>query len=132
MEWEYTVPGVEDGIYKLKVQIDSEGNNTEDSDTSNNVDTLDLCVGDCSQPDLRIKDVGPQTLSSVPVEPVAGTTVSFTYVIENVGEGEARGTPSNPLVMFLEVMKCPNKDCSDQTWVKVNESNLSAFLGKNN
>ena len=122
MEWEYTIPSVEDGLYKLKVEIDSESNNTEDPDTSNNVDSIDLCVGDCSQPDLRVKDVGPQTLSSIPVEPVAGTIVSFTYTIENVGEGEARGTPSNPLVMFLEVMKCPNEDCSGQAWVKVNES----------
>ena len=122
MEWEYTVPSVEDGLYKLKVEIDSESNNTEDPDTSNNIDSIDLCVGDCSQPDLRVKDLGPQTLTSVPVEPVAGTIVSFTYTIENVGEGEARGTPSNPLVMFLEVMKCPNEDCSGQDWVKVNES----------
>ena len=34
MEWEYTVPSVEDGLYKLKVEIDSESNNTEDPDTS--------------------------------------------------------------------------------------------------
>ena len=122
MEWQYTIPSVEDGIYVLKVQIDTESNNTEDSDNSNNIDTLDLCVGDCSQPDLRIKDVGPQTLSSIPVEPVAGTIVSFTYTIENVGEGEARGTPTAPLLMHLEVMKCPNEDCSGQNWVKVNES----------
>ena len=122
MEWEYTIPQVEDGLYKLKVEIDSESNNTEDSDTSNNVDSIDLCVGDCSQPDLRVKDVGPQTLTSIPVEPVAGTIVSFTYTIENVGEGEARGTPSAPLVMHLEVMKCPNEDCTGQNWVKVNES----------
>jgi len=122
MEWQYTVPSVEDGLYKLKVEIDSESNNTEDPDASNNVDSLDLCVGDCSQPDLRVKDLGPETLTSVPIEPVAGTIVSFTYTIENVGEGEARGTPSNPLVMFLEVMKCPDEDCSGQNWVKVNES----------
>ncbi|MEC7416509.1 MAG: CARDB domain-containing protein [Candidatus Thermoplasmatota archaeon] len=122
MEWQYTVPSVEDGLYKLKVEIDSESNNTEDPDASNNADSLDLCVGDCSQPDLRVKDLGPETLTSVPIEPVAGTIVSFTYTIENVGEGEARGTPSNPLVMFLEVMKCPDEDCSGQNWVKVNES----------
>ena len=122
MEWEYTIPDVEDGLYTFKVKIDSEDNNTEDSNTNNNVDVFDVCVGDCSQPDLRIKDTGPQTLTSLPVEPVAGTIVSFTYVIENVGEGEARGTPSNPLVMFLEVMKCPNEDCTGQNWVKVNES----------
>ena len=64
MEWEYTIPSVEDGLYKLKVEIDSESNNTEDPDTSNNVDSIDLCVGDCSQPDLRVKDVGPQTLTA--------------------------------------------------------------------
>ena len=122
MEWEFTIPQVEDGLYKLKVEIDSESNNTEDSDTSNNVDSIDLCVGDCSQPDLRVKDVGPQTLSSIPVEPVAGTIVSFTYIIENVGEGDARGTPGAPLLMHLEVMKCPNEDCTGQNWVKVNES----------
>jgi len=122
MEWQYTVPQVEEGLYQLKVEIDSNSNNTEDPDSSNNADSIDLCVGDCSQADLRIKDVGPQTLASIPVEPVAGTIVSFTYTIENVGEGEARGTPSAPLVMFLEVMKCPNEDCTGQNWVKVNES----------
>ncbi len=122
MEWEYTVPDVEDGLYQLKVEIDPDSDNTEDPDLSNNVDTIDLCVGDCSQPDLRVKDTGPQTLSSMPVEPVAGSVVSFTYTIENVGEGEARGTPGAPLVMFLEVMKCPNEDCTGQNWVKVNES----------
>ncbi|OIR20789.1 MAG: hypothetical protein BEU01_00735 [Marine Group III euryarchaeote CG-Epi4] len=122
LDWEYTLPDIEDGLYKLKVKIDSDGNNTEDSDTSNNVDIIDLCVGDCSQADLKVKDRGPDTLVSLPEEPVAGRIVTFSYSIENIGQGEARGTPSNPLVMFLEVMKCPNKDCSDQTWVKVNES----------
>ena len=88
------VPNVEEGLYKLKVEIDSESNNTEDPDLSNNVDSMDLCVGDCTQPDLRVKDIGPETLASIPVEPVAGTTVTFTYIIENIGEGDARGTPS--------------------------------------
>jgi len=122
MEWEYTVPDVEDGLYTLKVKIDSNDNNTEDPNTNNNVDIFDLCVGDCALPDLIIQDTGPQTLTSLPVEPVAGTMVSFTYSIENVGEGDARGTNSDPLVMFLEVMKCPNEDCTGQNWVKVNES----------
>jgi len=122
MEWEYTIPDVEDGLYTFKAKIDTEEDNDEDPDLSNNVDIFDVCVGDCSQPDLRVKDTGPQTLSSMPVEPVAGTIVSFTYAIENVGDGEARGTPTAPLVMFLEVMKCPNEDCTGQNWVKVNES----------
>ncbi len=122
MEWEYTIPDVEDGVYKFKVKIDTEENNTEDPDFGNNVDVFDVCVGDCSQPDLILKDVGPQTLSSIPVEPVAGGIVSFTYVIQNIGEGEAMGSSTNPLVMFLEVMKCPSEDCSGQNWVKVNES----------
>ena len=122
MEWQYTVPNVEEGLYKLKVEIDSESNNTEDPDFSNNVDSMDLCVGDCTQPDLRVKDIGPETLASIPVEPVAGTTVTFTYIIENIGEGDARGTPSAPLLMHLEVMKCPNEDCTGQNWIKVNES----------
>ena len=122
MEWPYTVPDVEDGFYQLKAKIDTQSNNTEDSDTSNNVEILQVCVGDCSQADLRIKNVGIQTLTSEPVEAIAGNIISFTYAIENVGEGEARGTPSDPLVMFLEVMKCPEKDCSNQNWAKVNES----------
>ena len=122
MEFEYTVPDVEEGFYQFKAQIDTKNNNTEDSDTSNNVEILQVCVGDCSQADLRIKDVGLQTLTSEPIEAVAGNIISFTYTIENVGEGEAQGTPSNPLVMFLEVMKCPEGDCSDQGWAKVNES----------
>jgi len=123
MEWQYTIPDVEDGLYTFKASIDTKGNNTEDPDDSNNVDIFDVCVGDCSLPDLRIKNTGPETLSSIPaVDPVAGNIISFTYVIENDGEGEARGTTSNPLVMFLEVMKCPAEDCSGQNWVKVNES----------
>ena len=64
-----------------ELKIDSEDNNTEDPDATNNVDIFDVCVGDCSQPDLKVKDTGPQTLSSMPVEPVAGTIVSFTYSI---------------------------------------------------
>ena len=51
--WNTHFHNVEDGLYKLKVEIDSESNNTEDSDLSNNVDSIDLCVGDCSQPDLN-------------------------------------------------------------------------------
>ena len=49
------------------------------------------------------------------------------YSVENIGEGDAE--PPGPfdeggdLVMHLEVMKCPEGDCTDQNWAYVNNSN---------
>jgi hypothetical protein len=130
MEWQYTVPSdTSDGRYKFTVIIDSDENNTEeDPDSENNFNELEVCIGDCSEPDLTIWEGGGiDSLRAQPDEPVAGTTVSFFYSVENIGEGDAK--PPNPFegeegdfVMHLEVMKCPDEDCTGQSWVKVNET----------
>ncbi len=126
MEWSYTIPSdTEDGEYKFTVIIDSDENNTEeDPDLDNNVDVWEVCVGDCSDPDLRVWDNGIDSISCEPLDPVGGDTVSFKYSIENTGEGDAE--PPEPgdgwLVMHLEVMKCPDGDCSGQSWTYTNQS----------
>ena len=130
MEWMYTVPSdTEDGRYKFTVIIDSDNNNTEeDPDSDNNFNELEVCIGDCSEPDLTIWEGGGlDSLRSQPDEPVAGMTVSFFYSVENIGEGDAK--PPNPFegeegdfVMHIEVMKCPDEDCTGQSWAKVNQT----------
>jgi len=130
MEWPYTIPGnTPDGKYKFTVVIDSEQNNTaEDPDANNNVDEWEICVGDCSEADLSISE--QSGLNSLRVEPegaVAGMTLSFYYAVTNSGEGDA--VPPGPfddppregnLSMGIEVMKCPDGDCTGQIWVPVN------------
>ena len=127
MEWEYTIPSdTEDGMYKFTVVIDSDENNTEeDPDLDNNIDVWEVCVGDCNEPDLQVWDNGIDSIRCEPIDPVAGNIVSFQYSIENIGEGDAE--PPGPsdegeLVMYLEVMKCPDEDCSGQSWIFVNQS----------
>ena len=128
MEWPYTIPSeTEDGKYKFTVIIDSEQNNTEeDTNQDNNVDVWEVCIGDCSEPDLVISEANQ--LNSLRVQPedgVAGMTLSFFYSVENQGEGDA--LPPGPfddregnLTMGIEVMKCPDEDCTGQIWVPVN------------
>ena len=62
-----------------------------------------------------------------PIAPVAGTTLSFLYSIENIGDGDAEPVGGD-FVMFLEVMECPEQDCSEGSWIKVNES-LPIIMG---
>ncbi len=130
MEWPYTIPGnTPDGKYKFTVVIDSDENNTEeDPDLDNNVDVWEVCIGDCSEADLSISE--QSGLNSLRVEPegaVAGMTLSFYYAVTNSGEGDA--VPPGPfddppregnLSMGIEVMKCPDGDCTGQIWVPVN------------
>jgi len=130
MEWPYTIPGnTPDGKYKFTIVIDSEQNNTdEDPDENNNIDEWEICVGDCSEADLSISE--QSGLNSLRVEPegaVAGMTLSFYYAVTNSGEGDA--VPPGPfddppregnLSMGIEVMKCPDGDCTGQIWVPVN------------
>ena len=128
MEWPYTIPGgTPDGKYKFTVIIDSEQNNTEeDPNLDNNVDEWEVCIGDCSEADLVISEANQ--LNSLRVQPedgVAGMTLSFFYAVENQGEGDA--LPPGPfddregnLTMGIEVMKCPDEDCTGQVWVPVN------------
>jgi len=129
MEWQYTVPSdTDEGRYKFTVIIDSEENNTdEDPDLDNNRAEFEMCIGDCSEPDLRVWDNSIDSIRAEPLDPISGNTVTFTYSIENAGEGDAE--PPGPfdeeegeLVVHLEVMKCPDGDCSGQTWVFVNQS----------
>ncbi len=129
MEWQYTVPSdTDEGRYKFTVIIDSEENNTdEDPDLDNNRAEFEMCIGDCSEPDLRVWDNSIDSIRAEPLDPISGNTVTFTYSIENAGEGDAE--PPGPfdeeegeLVVHLEVMKCPDEDCSGQTWVFVNQS----------
>ena len=130
MEWPYTIPGnTPDGKYKFTVVIDSDENNTEeDPDLDNNVDVWEVCIGDCSEADLSISE--QSGLNSLRVQPegaVAGMTLSFYYAVTNSGEGDA--VPPGPfddppregnLSMGIEVMKCPDGDCTGQIWVPVN------------
>ena len=137
MEWYYTVPpNTDEGRYKFTVVIDSEENNTdEDPDLDNNNAEFEMCIGDCSEPDLRVWDNGIDSIRGEPIDPIAGNTVTFKYAVENAGEGDA--DPPGPfdeedgeLVMHLEVMKCPDGDCSGQTWVFVNQSkNIRTPIG---
>ena len=129
MQWQYTVPSdTDEGRYKFTVIIDSEENNTdEDPDLDNNRAEFEMCIGDCSEPDLRGWDNSIDSIRAEPLDPISGNTVTFTYSIENAGEGDAE--PPGPfdeeegeLVVHLEVMKCPDEDCSGQTWVFVNQS----------
>jgi len=129
MEWIFTVPSdINDGMHKFTVVIDSEQNNTdEDPDLDNNEDVWEICIGDCSEPDLIVWDNGIDSIRCEPIDPVAGQIISFRYSVENIGEGDAE--PPGPfdeggdLVMHLEVMKCPEGDCTDQDWAYVNHSN---------
>lgn len=128
MEWPYTIPpGTADGKYKFTVIIDSENNNTEeDPNLDNNVDEWEVCIGDCSEADLVISESsGLNSLRVQPENGVSGMTLSFFYAVENQGEGDA--LPPGPfddregnLTMGIEVMKCPEKDCTGQIWVPVN------------
>jgi len=86
-----------------------------------------MCIGDCTEPDLRVWDNSIDSIRAEPLDPISGNIVTFTYSIENAGEGDA--VPPGPfdeeegeLVVHLEVMKCPDGDCSGQTWVFVNQS----------
>ncbi len=129
MEWQYTVPSdTDEGRYKFTVIIDSEENNTdEDPDLDNNRAEFEMCIGDCSEPDLRVWDNSIDSIRAEPIDPISGNIVTFKYSIENAGEGDAE--PPGPfdeedgeLVVYLEVMKCPDGDCLGQTWVFVNQS----------
>jgi hypothetical protein len=112
-EWSYTVPGdTDEGRYKFTVVIDSEENNTdEDPDLDNNKAEFEMCIGDCTEPDLRVWDNGIDSIRGEPIDPISGNTVTFKYSIENAGEGDAE--PPGPfdeedgeLVMHLEVLDC--------------------------
>ena len=83
MEWIFTVPtDVNDGLHKFTVFIDSEENNTdEDPDWDNNMDIFEICIGDCSEPDLQVWDNGIDSIRCQPLDPVAGTIVSFMYSV---------------------------------------------------
>ena len=132
MEWPYTIPGgTPDGKYKFTVVIDSDGNNTaEDPNLDNNIHEWEICVGDCSEADLSISEAsGLNSLRSEPEGAVAGITISFYYTVDNTGEGDA--VPPGPFddppregnfTMGLEVMKCPDEDCTGQIWVPVNST----------
>ncbi|MCS5647659.1 MAG: hypothetical protein NZ838_16210, partial [Candidatus Marinimicrobia bacterium] len=129
MEWVYNIPSdTDEGRYKFTVVIDSEENNTdEDPNLDNNMAEFEMCIGDCTEPDLRVWDNGIDSIRAEPIDPISGNIVTFKYSIENAGEGDAE--PPGPfdeedgeLVMYLEVMKCPDSDCSGQTWVFVNQS----------
>ncbi len=111
--WQHEIPSdTEEGMYKYTVIIDSENlNNDEDPVLSNNTAILELCVGDCTEPDLIISSESPDAIRAEPVEPTAGTTITFEYTIENIGEGEAK--PPGPFsdeegdfVVHLEVLDC--------------------------
>ena len=113
MEWQYTVPSdTDEGRYKFTVIIDSEENNTdEDPDLDNNRAEFEMCIGDCSEPDLRVWDNSIDSIRAEPLDPISGNTVTFKYSIENVGEGDAE--PPGPfdeedgdLVVHLEVLDC--------------------------
>ena len=113
MEWYYTVPpDTDEGRYKFTVVIDSEEVNTdEDPDLDNNNAEFEMCIGDCSEPDLRVWDNGIDSIRAEPIDPISGNTVTFKYSIENAGEGDAE--PPGPfdeedgdLVMHLEVLDC--------------------------
>ena len=132
MQWEYTIPpNIEDGRYKFTAIIDSEENNTEDLDLEDNVAVWEMCIGDCSEPDLKIWENGLDSIRAEPIDPIAGTDITFKYSVENIGEGNAnppQGPGTGDFVMHLKVMKCPateeepGGDCTGQTWVYVNES----------
>lgn len=113
MEWQYTVPSdTDEGRYKFTVIIDSEENNTdEDPDLDNNRAEFEMCIGDCSEPDLKVWDNSIDSIRAEPLDPISGNTVTFKYSIENVGEGDAE--PPGPfdeedgdLVVHLEVLDC--------------------------
>ena len=132
MEWPYTIPGgTPDGKYKFTVVIDSDENNTEeDPDLDNNVDVWEVCIGDCSEADLSISEAsGLNSMRAEPEGAVAGMTISFYYAVVNNGEGDA--VPPGPFddppregnfTMGIEVMKCPESDCTGQIWVPVNRT----------
>ena len=128
MPLEYQIPeGLSDGVHVFTVKIDTDSNNTEDSVLDNNEFSSEVCIGDCSRPDLKVKLQEEFTLTVDPIAPVAGTIISFLYSIENIGDGDAEPVGGD-FVMFLEVMKCPEQDCSGEDWVKVNES-LPIIMG---
>ena len=124
--WSYEVPGeTEEGEYKITIVIDADENNTDDSILDNNSAEWPICIGDCTVPDLVVHDMGgPGSISPDPPEAVAGDIVTFSYSIENIGDGMAKR--DNGFVMHLEVMKClgtGEDPCLNQSdWVKVNHT----------
>jgi len=120
-EFNYMVPeDTEDGLYKFTVVADYYDNNTEDNDTANNVDVHEICIGDCTKPDLTWYEQGLETMRMVPPEAVTGREARFLYALANVGEGDVPpGT-----VVALELEKCP---CAGNGWQEVNRTDSIRF-----
>ncbi|MFL2941902.1 MAG: hypothetical protein ACJZ2N_03780 [Candidatus Poseidoniales archaeon] len=125
-------------MHKFTVYIDSEENNTdEDDDLQNNIDTWEICVGNCDQPDLQVAEegTGEDSIMSEPLEAVAGGIISFVYGIANTGPGDADCPPAGPncpgavgeLVTHLEVQKCAGDaedPCAGSPWEYKNISKV--------
>jgi len=134
-------------MHKLTVFIDSDENNTaEDNNLANNKGEYEFCIGNCDQPDLQVAEegAGEESIMSVPLEPISGGTISFTYGIANMGEGDADCPPAGPncpgavgdLITHLEVQDCSGTvtdyPCShqeggewvDNDWKYINQSKV--------
>ncbi|OIR09406.1 MAG: hypothetical protein BEU05_02730 [Marine Group III euryarchaeote CG-Bathy2] len=114
MEFEWQVPqDTDDGWHEFIVIADYYENNTEDNNLSNNRDTHEICIGDCTLPDLTWLEQGLDSITVRPPEAVAGEAVTVLYALANIGEGDA----SPGTVINLEVEKCP---CDGSGWQQVN------------
>ena len=125
-------------LHTITIVIDSDGNNTaEDPDSDNNIDTWEICIGDCELPDLHVAEegTGEDSILSQPLEPVAGRVISFTYGLANTGAGNADCPPAGPncpgaegdLVTHLEVQKCAGEGedpCAGSPWEYKNTSKV--------
>jgi|TARA_B100001971_G_scaffold137046_1_gene126530 subtilase family serine protease len=115
MEFEWQVPqDTDDGWYEFTVIADYYENNTEDNNFSNNRDTHEICIGDCTLPDLTWYEAAQESITLSPPEAIAGEVVTVIYALANIGEGAA-GPPA--IVINLEVEKCP---CDGSGWQQVN------------
>lgn len=112
----------EEGPHVITMVIDIDGNNSDTDDPGDNSDSWDVCIGDCSRPDLAYVNVGEASLMVQPLEVVAGKNVTFFYSIKNDGEKDS----SAGLVMALFIQQ---KD--DTVWTKINETDpLKLPIGK--
>ena len=73
MEFEWQVPqDTDDGWHEFILIADYYENNTEDNNLSNNRDTHEICIGDCTLPDLTWLEQGLDSITIRPPEAVAG------------------------------------------------------------